>query len=176
MTTSNPKLKRKGARPAENAEDAYGYALWYLNKFGDTSESNLRIKLRNKTDNQEWIDYAINKLIDQGYQSDQRYAEILVRRGMETKSWGRSRIQQELARKGIPRDIMAEAMQPLDDDDPVARATVALSKKFRGREIDSEKDSAKATRFLVTRGFDFDSISKAIRQHNESLGNDEFFL
>ena len=48
--------RRSRAKPAEKPEDAFGYAVWYLNKFGDTSEKNLREKLTNKTDNQEWID------------------------------------------------------------------------------------------------------------------------
>lgn len=169
MERKNQRQKRTGAKPAEKAEDAFNYLMWYLNKFGDTSESNLRTKLKNKTDNQEWIDFAIIKAIEHGYQSDSRCAEIIVRQGMESKAWGRSRIAMELKKKGIPADIATEAMAPLEDDDPTARATEALGKRFRGREITEQKDRAKAGRYLATRGFGFDSISKAIRNHNESI-------
>src|SRR5690554_5309366 len=99
------KQKRKGPKPAEGPEDAYNYVVWYLSKFGENSEKNLREKLKNKTDNQEWIDFAINKVVELGYQSDSRYAEMIVRNGLGSKSWGKSRIEQELRRKGIPSDI-----------------------------------------------------------------------
>lgn len=168
MDLKHKSKKRTGPKPAEKAEDAYNYAMWYLNNFGDTSESNLRTKLKNKTDNQEWIDFAINKVIEHRFQSDARYAEIIVRQGMETKSWGRSRIAQELMKKGIQTDIANEAMSPLDDDDPIDRATQGLGKKFRDRDIVEQKDLAKAQRFLATRGFDFDCISAAIKQHNDN--------
>ena len=135
MKDKRQSKQRTGPKPAECADDAFNFVMWHLNKFGDTSESNLRTKLKRKTDNQEWIDFAINKVIELGYQSDSRYAEIVVRQGMESRSWGRSRVAMELKKKGIPDDVAAEAMAPLDDDDPIARCTEALGKKFRGREI-----------------------------------------
>lgn len=164
----NRDRKRKGAKPAENPEDAYNYAIYYLAKFGETSEANLRLKLKNKTDNQAWIDFAINKVIEQGYQSDSRFAEMIVRKGVESKSWGKSRIEQELRKKGISSDIAEEALSALSEDDPLPRAQEALEKKFRGRVITEQKDWAKATRFLATRGFGFGCISAAIKLHNET--------
>lgn len=162
--------KRQGPRPAKGPECVLNYGIWYLSKFGDTSEKNLRTKMRNKTDNENWIDQALQKLMDLGYQSDERFAELIVRRGLESKSWGRARIEAEMVRKGVPSEVAREALVVLQDDDPAARATEALAKKFRMRELVEQKDRARATRYLASRGFDFQSISVAISRHNEHPG------
>lgn len=165
--------QRKGPRPAESVEDVYNYAVWYLSKFGEASEKKMRERMKNKTENGEWIDQVIHRLIEQGYQSDSRYADMIVRNGVETKAWGANRIAQELAKKGIPNDIAKEALSVLSEDDPLPRAKEAIDKKFRGRQIQDQKERAKATRFLATRGFGFDCISSAIQQHNEEIQEEE---
>jgi len=172
MENKTPAQRRSQAKPAEKPEDVWGYLTWYLNKFGDTSEKNLRDKLTNKTDNQEWIDRAIEKAIDLGFQSDTRFAEMIARRGFESKHWGRSRIEQEMMKKGVPSDIAKEAIGAWSDEHPEDRAAEALTKKFRDREIAEQKDQAKATRYLASRGFDFGCISAAIKLHNDSLEGD----
>lgn len=166
-TTNQQRKKRQGPRPAEGPPDVLQYGLWYLAKFGDTSEKNLRTKMRNKTDEESWIDEAIQKLIDLGYQSDERFAELIVRKGLESKSWGRARIEAEMFRKGVPSDVAKEAMVVLQDDDPATRADEALGKKFRLKNLVEQKDRARATRYLASRGFDFQSISAAISRHND---------
>jgi regulatory protein len=123
--------------------------------------------MRNKTDEESWIDEAIQKLIDLGYQSDERFAELIVRKGLESKSWGRARIEAEMFRKGVPSDVAKEAMVVLQDDDPATRADEALGKKFRLKNLVEQKDRARATRYLASRGFDFQSISAAISRHND---------
>lgn len=165
-TQHSQRKKRQGPRPAKGPECVVNYGTWYLAKFGDTSQKNLRMKMRNKTDQEEWIDEALQKLISLGYQSDERFAELIVRRGVENKSWGRSRIEAEMVRKGVPSEVAKEALRALQGDDPDARATEALARKFRARGLTDQKDRARATRYLASRGFDFQSISTAISRHN----------
>lgn len=172
MEPKHRNKQRRGAKPATNPEQVVEYLVWYLSKFGENSEANLRVKLKNKTDNQAWIDFAINKVIELGYQSDSRFADMIVRKGLGSKSWGKSRIEQEMRKKGLSTDVIQEALSALSDDDPLSRAKEAIDKKFRGREITEKKEWAKATRFLATRGFGFDSISSAIKLHNEDVKNE----
>lgn len=169
MVEKPQRRKRKGPIPAEGPEDVYGYAVILLGRFGDYSEKDLRERMKRKTDNQAWIDQSISKLIEHGYQSDARCAEGIVRKGMGGKAWGRSRIEQEMRRKGLSTETIEEALTLLAEDDPVERAKEALDRKFRDRVIEDQKDKAKATRFLATRGFGFGSISAAIEVHNREV-------
>lgn len=157
--------KKRQAEPAKTIQEVESYALYYLNKYGETSEQNLRTRLlRNKTDNQEWVDEIILKVIEYGYLSDMRYAEIIVRHGVENKGWGRQRILSELIKKGIKRDVIDSAILVLDRDDPVSRAATLIEKKFK---CEINKDNwRKAVNFLANRGFSFDTISSAIKTYN----------
>lgn len=167
-TNNYQNRKKKGARPAKEPQCAYNYAVWYLNKYGEQSEKTLREKIRKaKTDNEEWIDFAINKVQEYGFQSDLRYAEMIIRRGLSpSNSWGVRRIQQELIKKGIHRDVADEALSALSEDNPVERATQALAKKYKSLVIKEPKDKNRAVRFLAGKGFGFDVISSAISAHN----------
>lgn len=169
MDEKPQRRKRKGPIPAKGPEDVYGYGVIILGRYGDFSEKDLREKMKRKTDNQDWIDQAMAKLIEQGYQSDARCAEMIVSKGMGSKVWGRSRIEQEMRRKGLTTETIEEALTLLAEDDPLERAKDALDRKFRDRVIEDQKDRAKATRFLATRGFGFGSISSAIDQHNSEV-------
>lgn len=176
MQFKNKKAERGRRTPvaAKELQCVINYAVIRLDRYGETSEKKLRDALKNKTDNQTWIDQAIERMIDLGYLSDIRYAEMLVRKGVEFKGWGKRRIEQVLREKGIPNDIAAQALLALEDDDPLSRAVGNLSKKFSSKiEYRDQKQYAKAVRHLASRGFGFDVISDAIKQYNELLDQDE---
>lgn len=161
--------KRTGPKQAKSAESLFNYGVWYLHKFGDTSEHNLRTKMSRKTEHPEWVESAIQRLVEMDYISEKRFASLMVYKGLGSKAWGRARIEMELKRKGVKPEIIKEALEELQDDDPESRAEQALAKKFRNNRILDQKERARATRFLASRGFDFQSISKAIEAHKDSF-------
>lgn len=167
------KKKRKEPKQAKTAERVLNYAIWRLGEYGETSEKNLREKLARITDNQEWMDAAIARVIDLGYQSDRRYAEMIVRKGLGSEAWGERRIVEELKKKGIAPDATEQALELLAEDDPVGRAKEVLDKKFRDRKIEGKREWAKAQGLLNRKGFGLDAISPAINLHNEEAPEKE---
>jgi regulatory protein len=163
------KKQRTGPKQARDAEALFNYGVWYLHKFGDTSEHNLRLKMSRKTEHSEWVDSAIDRLLKADYLNERRFADLVLYKGLGSKAWGRARIEMEMKRKGVKEEVIKEALTALSDDDPAARAEHALNKKFRSSEIKEQKERARATRFLASRGFDFQSISSAIEAHNASI-------
>ncbi len=79
---------------------------------------------------------------------------------------GRSRIAQELRRKGISQEEAEDALEIIDDEDQLAGA-VALAEKAAAR-IKPGEDMRKATRriaaMLARRGYSWDVAKEAIRQ------------
>lgn len=170
----NSNRGRRTLVPAKELQCVINYAAFRLDRYGETSEKKLRVVLKNKTDNQAWIDQAIERMIDLGYLSDIRYAEMLVRKGVVSKGWGKRRIEQVLREKGIPNDVAEQALLALENDDPLSRAVGSLSKKFSSKiEYRDQKQYAKAVRHLGSRGYGFDVITDAIKQYNESLEYEE---
>ena len=66
-------------------------------------------------------------------------------------------------------DIHNETL-PEDDCDYLSEAITLLSRKFKD-EIKDRKTHDKATRFLLTKGYQFSDIKQAIQAHNQQLND-----
>jgi regulatory protein len=79
---------------------------------------------------------------------------------------GRSRIAQELRRKGVSQDEAEEALSIIEDDDQLAGA-IALAQKAAARikpGEDMRKASSRIAAMLARRGYSWDIAKEAIRQ------------
>jgi len=117
------------------------------------SQSELSNKLQLKGFDDVDIKHSINLLIEQKYQSDERFSEafILMR---YNQGKGPVIISSELKNRGI------ESFD-LSIFDWLELAKEVREKKF-GKNLPSDyKTQAKQKRFLKSRGFDFDQIDKA---------------
>jgi len=92
---------------------------------------------------------AVEQLIDdclrRGYLDDARLAEQLIHTGSERKGQGRRAIAQTLSGRGIPRDVIDEAMAEQPDDDAERALEFARTK---ARQL-SHVDEAAALRRLM---------------------------
>ncbi len=95
------------------------------------------------------ISRLIDDLIAQGWQSDDRYAEAIVRR--LTGQASRRFIEDKLAQTGIKKDVAQLALEALEqDENEVAKA---LWERRYGTVPGDDKDRQKQIRFLLSRGF-----------------------
>ena len=79
---------------------------------------------------------------------------------------GRSRIAQELRRKGIDADEAEEALSAIDEDDQLADA-IALAEKAAARakpDEDPRKTYQRIAAMLARRGFRWDITKEALAQ------------
>ena len=106
----------------------------------------------------------VEELAEQRYQSDQRVAETVLA-SQKRKGKGPARIQLALKNKKIDQDLIADEMQEIDWTEQAYQ----LKLKKYGPEVTKDpKLKAKQIRFLQYRGFDLDTIFKAIsRRENE---------
>ena len=85
---------------------------------------------------------------------------------------GRSRIAQELRRKGVSADEAEEALDAIDEDDQLAGA-VALAEKAAARIKPGEDPRKAANRILAMlarRGYSWELSRKALRQAMDGVG------
>ncbi len=100
----------------------------------------------------------VDDLTAQGWQSDDRYAEAIVRR--LTGQASRRFISEKLAQAGIKKDVAAAALEALDQDEmDVARALWA--RRF-GDAPKDDKDRQRQIRFLLSRGFHLGDAFKIV--------------
>ena len=130
----------------------------------DYTSGQLREKLRQGDYPQACIDEAIDYVESYGYVDDLRYAKDFITYHREHKS--RTRIGQDLMRKGIGRDIIEAAFEELEQSgtgqDETAMIVKLLEKKKYDVRTASKQDKQRMYGFLYRKGFHTDAISRAL--------------
>ena len=126
----------------------------------DHSRAELARKLSAHGDVDE-IEAVIERMGELGLQSDTRYAEAFVRG--KAGRFGASRLRSELARRGIDRDLIDEAIAGECVESEADRARAVLRGRFTEPPADA-REWARQARFLQTRGFAPDLIRKLLKE------------
>lgn len=95
------------------------------------------------------VDERVGRAVSSGVVDDGRYARSFVRSKMAA-GWGRSRIERELERRGVARDVASEAAEEeMGESDERERALSLASR----RPLTGRNDLQRIARFLCGRGF-----------------------
>jgi regulatory protein len=136
-------------RPARPEPDAHTRALGLLSR-REHSRRELKRKLGAHGSEPVAIDQALDRLGEQGLQSDPRFAELLVRSRIG-QGHGPVRILAELRQHGIDE---AQARAAIDQEQPdwPALAEDVCRRRFRAPAQD-RAEQARRMQFLLRRGF-----------------------
>jgi regulatory protein len=104
------------------------------------------------------IEAVLDDFEARGWLSDQRFAEALVRRRSER--FGTRKIQDELAQAGVDSSKTAELLRNLKETE-YQRAHELWLRKF-GALATEQKERARQYRFLASKGFSSDVVSKVV--------------
>ncbi len=148
-----------------------------------------KLKLKHTFADADQIDSLLEKLQEDGYQSDEHFTQSLIRSRIG-RGYGPFYIRRELSSKGIAKSTIEHTMQA-DDTDWLALASAQVQRRYfafrvqdrdqdqdqdqdedeghredRDRERDPgrEKNYHRASRFLQRRGFPADVVAKALRE------------
>ena len=73
--------------------------------------------------------FYLEWLRENNYLNEARFVEIFVRSKFNQKSWGRTKINYELRKRGISASLVAGAWDGIDDADYIEKARALLKKK-----------------------------------------------
>ncbi|SDN66326.1 regulatory protein RecX [Vreelandella arcis] len=127
------------------------------------ARAELARKLEHKAFAAEDIDACLEALVEQGLQSDARFAESFIRSRIH-RGQGVIRIKGELRQRGIDQETSAAAFAVVEEREAVdwfELAREALARRFSSPGA-TPQERAKRERFLASRGFDFDQIRYAL--------------
>jgi regulatory protein len=155
-------------RETVNVRRAYNYAVTLLSR-RDHSIRELTEKLHRKGYTQG-AEEAIEKLTAGGYVSDERFARLCVRELRTLKKYGKRRIEQELYRKGVDRDIISEVLEETDFEES---ELVALIERKYSRYLGDEKGIQKTVNSLLRMGYSYGEIRDALKTVNENTEFDD---
>ena len=127
----------------------------------------LRRALIKKGEPPPFVETAIGRLEVAGFLDDRAYAAEFVRSKVLAAGMSRRRVQQELAKRGVARDIAIEATntvfadEGLDEQSSIER--VARRKLRALASADSVTRQRRLYAFLARRGYDASDISQIMR-------------
>lgn len=141
----------------------YDKALRFLS-YRPRSEKEVKDKLLKIKASEELISKIIKKLKDYKFLDDLEFAKIFARERSLLKHKPARVIKFELKQKGIAQDLIEEVLtSSKEEEKDLQKAKEIIQKKIvRYKGLDRFKIKEKLSRFLASRGFDYDTIKKAI--------------
>src|SRR5579872_3889228 len=134
------------------------------------SEKEIRDYLQKQKANEQLVDVILNKLKEQKFLNDEEFARLWVRSRTEFKPKGWHLIQLELKQKGISQDIIKNLESRIKNQGEEKRNELSLAieilekKRKKFEPMDKRERFNKAGSLLARRGFDLDTIKKAINE------------
>jgi regulatory protein len=138
--------------------------------YRDRTVAELRTFLERKRVEPEAIAVAVEELTVAGFLDDARYARRFAEDKRELERWGSERIARDLHRRGVPPDLIDQAVFDRSHHSELATAMLLLEQRVPPPRDDRERD--RAWRLLIRRGYDPELAYEAIRRH-ERQGRDE---
>jgi regulatory protein len=105
---------------------------------------------------------------EEGLVDDAGYAQRFAEDRRLLDQWGNERIAQNLARRGIQRELIDQALAGHGAEDELAVAIELLDRRFP-MPFDGDRERDKAWRMLVRRGYEPEVAYSAVRRHERGL-------
>ncbi len=163
----NPPSLRSTDR--DEGKEAMAFALRMLAR-RDMTAAGLARKLSDKGIAASLIDETIARLHRTGYLNDRRFArqwaESAIRNG---RGFG-PRLRLDMARRGVPGDIVAEVLAAISEEyDEMETLAALLAKKFTdfAPESASDREKRRVMQYLQRRGFSTAAIFQTFRMSQD---------
>ena len=124
------------------------------------SRAELKRKLESRAEEGDDVEAVLDRMAENGLQSDERFAESYVR--SRAARLGSSRLQYELNKRGVTEEVAGTALSEVLLEDELTRARGVWLKKF-GQPPSDRQEWARQARFLQSRGFSAEIIRKLLR-------------
>jgi regulatory protein len=111
------------------------------------------------------INSIMKKLKEEHFIDDERFARVFVRGKFNTNKWGRVKIRYELKGRGIPENMISEAIQEIGEED--YRKTIRELILKKKSEIKAGKNfniREKIITFVTGKGFEFDLTIEVLKE------------
>jgi regulatory protein len=124
------------------------------------SRAELARKLAPHAESPQALEAVLGQLASKGQLSDERFAEVRAR--ALSRKYGAARIRHDLRAKGIDEAIV----DAVSREGELERAKAILARKYH-EPAATREERAKRARFLQSRGFSIDVITRLLRGTEE---------
>ena len=132
-------------------------------------QQEMRDKLKRWDIDESVQERIIQRLVNERYIDDERYARAFVKDKIRYNKWGRRKVQQGLWQKHIDADIQQRVLDEIDEKEYLDILRPLLKQKRKNIRAASDYElNQKLARFALSRGFTFDIIRQCLDVDDES--------
>jgi regulatory protein len=117
-------------------------------------------KLKNLNISGEAADKIVDRLIEDNFLNEERFAMSFARGKFRIKSWGKIRIRQELKLRRIPDRLVKQALNGLDTEG----GYLATLERVLTHKLNEAGDMEKAAAAALRKGFEPDLVWDCVRK------------
>jgi regulatory protein len=152
------------ARTEDPFQHALGIALKYLSR-RDRSVHEVRVRLERSAVDARVADDVIRQLVDQGLLDDARFARLFAEDKRTLEAWGSDRIERGLNARGIPPQLVRDAIGVASEGSELDRALSLLRRRFPTAP-QNRRDRDRALGVLLRKGYDSELALDALAAHS----------
>ncbi|MCL5283156.1 MAG: RecX family transcriptional regulator [Armatimonadetes bacterium] len=130
--------------------------------YAGRSEDEVRRRLQRSGFDLEVIENVLERLAQSAWTDDKRLAQDWVESRFRSRGYGRRRLTEELRRKGIASESIAEATGSISDSDEIERALSLVKSKWPELDIGDRHWQRQIMSFLQRRGYEWEIIEQVI--------------
>ncbi len=114
--------------------------------------------------------HVMQRLVEERYVDDERYARAFIKDKIRYNRWGRRKVEQALWQKHITEDIRQRTLDEVDDEEYLSVLRPLLKQKQKelkrslkgARGMEEAMLNQKLIRFALGRGFTYDLIRQCV--------------
>lgn len=139
--------------------------------YQERTQQEVRIFLRKKGVDYDTAEEIISELITQNFLNEERFARAFSGGKFRVKGWGKLKIRNELAQRGVSERNIATGVLEVSDTDYKQKLIILLQKKLdllRPREANFIQLKGKLIRYGFSKGYEGDLVYETV---NKLLSN-----
>ncbi len=145
----------------DTREEAYQRALNFIS-YRPRSETEVRTNLQKHNINAEIIEATLVRLRKNNIVNDLEFTQLWIENRNEFRPRGQRALRAELRQKGIPEDMIEEALTSLDEETLAYKAAQKKAPKLS--HLDFFEFKRKLYGFLGRKGFQYDTIASVTQK------------
>ncbi len=116
---------------------------------------------------------VLQRLIDQRFIDDARYASAFVREKTRLSGWGAYKIRTTLQRKGIAAELIEAALAAIDPETTSTRLRAQLERKARTVKYETPYElKNKLLRYGLSLGYGYDAVRETVAELVKNTDDD----
>lgn len=137
-------------------------------------EQEMRDKMKRWGVDIEAQNRVVERLTNERYIDNERYARAFVKDKVRYNKWGRRKVQQALWMKRIDEDIQQRVLDEIDDEEYLKVLVPLLKQKRKSiKAVNDYELNQKLVRFALGRGFDYGIIRQCLDVDEDMDFDDE---